>query len=340
MSTESEILTEVEALKARFPDTKALYREVCALLFFRHGITPTTGKLYQYVQKGSMGVPTEALRKFWDELRSKARVEIDHPDLPPALASTAAEAIAEIWRQATTAARQELAALRTDVQAGLDAAKEELRLAAEASGRAATTEASLREEIAGAVHASNAMREELETERRSHAATGARLQELQRHHDETKLQLDRQREQFTRDLELSKQAAEAASAHLEAAERRAALEVDQERQAKAKLEKSAEALRSALAAAEAKARELELGNAAEAVRRTSEITALQAALAASQSRVTEADARAQSLQVLLDEQRTKATEASAEASTLRSVLAQARTATPQAKRSSRAAKSG
>jgi len=32
MSTETEILSEVEALKARFSDTRALYREVCALL--------------------------------------------------------------------------------------------------------------------------------------------------------------------------------------------------------------------------------------------------------------------------------------------------------------------
>ena len=45
MSTEIEIQSEVESLKARFPDTKALYREVCALLFFRHGITPTASKL-------------------------------------------------------------------------------------------------------------------------------------------------------------------------------------------------------------------------------------------------------------------------------------------------------
>ena len=53
MSIESEIQSEVEALRERFNDTKALYREVCALLFFRHDITPTTSKLYQYVRKGS-----------------------------------------------------------------------------------------------------------------------------------------------------------------------------------------------------------------------------------------------------------------------------------------------
>ena len=41
MNSESEIQAEIESLKERFTETKALYREVCALLFFRHGITPT-----------------------------------------------------------------------------------------------------------------------------------------------------------------------------------------------------------------------------------------------------------------------------------------------------------
>ena len=64
MSEESEIQAEVEALRERFSDTKALYREVCALLFFRYGITPTASKLYQRVRKGSMSAPAEALAKF------------------------------------------------------------------------------------------------------------------------------------------------------------------------------------------------------------------------------------------------------------------------------------
>src|SRR5437762_2033139 len=94
MSIETEIQSEVDALKARFDDTKTLYREVCALLFFRYGLTPTANKLYQFVRKGSMSAPADALTKFWDDLRSKARVEIDHPDLPPELKAVAAEAIA------------------------------------------------------------------------------------------------------------------------------------------------------------------------------------------------------------------------------------------------------
>ena len=109
MSTESEILAEVEALKAKFTDTRALYREVCVLLFFRFDITPTANKLYQYVRKGSMNVPAEELAKFWDDMRHKARVDVDHPDLPAPIKAVAAEAIAAIWRQASEAARGELA---------------------------------------------------------------------------------------------------------------------------------------------------------------------------------------------------------------------------------------
>jgi chromosome segregation ATPase len=326
MSTENEILAEVDALKARFSDVKSLYREVCALLFFRYGITPTSSKLYQYVRKGSMAVPVEALGKFWDELRVKARVEINHPDLPPALATTAAEAIGEIWRQATAVARDELAAVREEVQAGLEAAQARVDQANEALSQAGTREAELREQLATTLAATDAARSELEAERRSHTATSARLLELQRHHDESKIQLERQREQFTKDLELSKQAAEAASAHLEAAERRAALEVEKERQARLKVEKAAEATRNALSAAESKAKQLELEHAAALSRQTSEIASLQSALAASQSKAEANEDRIRVLETSLDEQRSKAIEASAEAATLRSVLEQSRAA--------------
>ncbi len=338
MSTENEILAEVEALKVRFSDVKSLYREVCALLFFRYGITPTSSKLYQYVRKGSMAVPVEALSKFWDELRVKARVEINHPDLPPALATAAAEAIGEIWRQATAVARDELAALREEVQAGLKAAQAKVEQANEALSQAAARDGELREQVASSLSHSESARSELEAERRSHAATNARLQELQRHHDESKIQLDRQREQFTRDLELSKQAAGAASAHLEAAERRAALEVEKERQAKLKVEKAAEATRNALSVAESKAKELELLHAAALARQASEIAGLQSALAANQSRAFEAEVRIQSLQGSLEDQKAKAIEFSAEAATLRSVLEQSRAASSAAKRGAKASK--
>ncbi|NDU79629.1 hypothetical protein GWI34_44645, partial [Actinomadura sp. DSM 109109] len=123
MRAESEILAEVETLKAKFSDTRALYREVCVLLFFRYGITPTANKLYQYVRRGSMNVPTEEVASFWDDLRHKARVDIEHPDMPAEVKAIAAEAIAALWRQATDAARGELAAARLELQAESETAR-------------------------------------------------------------------------------------------------------------------------------------------------------------------------------------------------------------------------
>jgi hypothetical protein len=46
-----------------------------ALLFFRHGITRITNMLYQFLRRGTMSTPAEALAKFWEDLHSKARVE-------------------------------------------------------------------------------------------------------------------------------------------------------------------------------------------------------------------------------------------------------------------------
>lgn len=66
---EQQLQIEVDKIKTEFAKTKDIYREVCVLLFFRYGITPTASKLYQYVRRGSMSAPAEALNKFWLELR-------------------------------------------------------------------------------------------------------------------------------------------------------------------------------------------------------------------------------------------------------------------------------
>ena len=85
------ISDEILRLRAQHPETQDLYREVCVLLFFRHGITPTANRLYQLVRKGSMSAPAEALAKFWATLREKSRVRIEHADLPEDLQGAAGE---------------------------------------------------------------------------------------------------------------------------------------------------------------------------------------------------------------------------------------------------------
>ena len=73
-TTEKRLLAEIEALRLQYPDTQDLYREVCVILFFRHGITPTANKLYQLVRKGSMSAPAgEMVGALWQRAQAEAK---------------------------------------------------------------------------------------------------------------------------------------------------------------------------------------------------------------------------------------------------------------------------
>ena len=278
MSTETEIQSEVESLKARFSDTKALYREVCALLFFRHGITPTASKLYQYARRGSMSAPADALAKFWEELRAKARIEIDHPDLPEGLKVAAADAIAEIWRQASEAARAELAEVRIEARADFTRAETDLASCRRANEESAAEVETLRQEVRRLEELARSTSTELEAERREHAGTAARMQELQRHHEELIRRQDAMRADFSVDLAKAQGAVEAANARADTAERRALLEIDEERQARAKADKQLEAVRGQAVKEGARHREVELEQADALGRLRAQLDAAQASI--------------------------------------------------------------
>jgi hypothetical protein len=102
---EQQLQIEIEKLKIQFPYTKDIYREVCILLFFRYGITPTANKLYQYVRRGSMSAPAEALNKFWLELRDKSRIRIERNDIPETISLAAGDFVATLWNEAQKAAQ-------------------------------------------------------------------------------------------------------------------------------------------------------------------------------------------------------------------------------------------
>ncbi|PWU09977.1 MAG: hypothetical protein C5B47_02785 [Verrucomicrobia bacterium] len=130
-----ELRSEIEKLRSQFQNTQDLYREVCALLFFRYGVTPTANKLYQLVRKGSMSAPAEALCQFWKILREKSRTRIEHPDLPPVLSEMAGELIGTLWQRAQTLAHESLDAVREEIKKSA--------LEAQASAEAATCQAEL-----------------------------------------------------------------------------------------------------------------------------------------------------------------------------------------------------
>jgi len=313
MSTESEIQSEIDSLKERFSETKALYREACALLFFRHGITPTASKLYQYVRKGSMSAPADALNKFWEELRGKARVQIDHPDLPDALKVAAADAVQTLWGQATELARTELASLRVEAQA--ESAKALADLEAERARSSGldtrVQELLIRLEDQGAqLQARSA---ELENERRAHAATTARTEALQRQAGELQALQERVRADFSAELEKGRAAIEAANERAAGAERRALREIEQERTGRAVAERQLEGVRTKLA-------ETERQSQAKALEFVTANTRLNAELEAAKATVKNvaASLEAQGLQLQVAQQH--ASQFKAEADTLRRLV--------------------
>jgi hypothetical protein len=123
--------TDIAALKERFDDTQALYREVCAVMFFRYGETPTANRLYQLVHRGSMSAPAKALRGFWNDLRDKSRIDVGQPDLPSEVAAAAGELASTLWRLCADTGNAGLEVFRDEARRDADAARELARIAAQ-----------------------------------------------------------------------------------------------------------------------------------------------------------------------------------------------------------------
>ncbi|BCG04751.1 hypothetical protein PPGU19_093190 (plasmid) [Paraburkholderia sp. PGU19] len=236
-SDDARLAAEIERLKAAFPKTRELYREVCALLFFRFGQTPTANRLYQIVKRGSMGTPAAVLGEFWAELRAKSRVRIEHPDLPGDLRDAAGELVATLWTRATASAQAELDALRAEVEA--QRAEAEQRVAA-ARGELDRTETALEQRTAALLAAQVEVRELEKAQAEGHATRQALEAEISRLKAEAAArdrELEKVRDSFSRDLEKLRETAERADERLRATEKRALLEIDRERGAAAKLQK-------------------------------------------------------------------------------------------------------
>jgi chromosome segregation ATPase len=123
---DQKLQKDVDALRSQFSNTAELYRETCALMFFRYGQTPTANRLYQLVRKGSMSAPAAALSAFWNTLRAQSRVQIDHADLPDALKTSAANLTMALWKEARQHAEQAFDAERSEAAEALSNALQKL----------------------------------------------------------------------------------------------------------------------------------------------------------------------------------------------------------------------
>ncbi|KVA04616.1 ATPase [Burkholderia latens] len=249
---EHRLTAEIERLKAEFPKTRELYREVCALMFFRFGITPTANRLYQLVRKGSMSTPTAVLGEFWAELREKSRVRIEHPDLPADLQATAGELVAALWNRSSAEAAAALDALRAEVEAERAAAKAEVAAVQKDLSR---TETALEQRTAALLSAQVRIHE-LEQARAadeaSRRALQAEIDRLKSDNDAADRALAQARADFTSQLDRLRGDASRAEDRLRASEKRALQEIDRERVAAARLQKELDA-----AAARAEQRDIQ-----------------------------------------------------------------------------------
>ncbi|MEX3898515.1 DNA-binding protein [Paraburkholderia sp. BR10954] len=268
---------DIEVARQNASDTQTLYREVCALLFFRYGETPTANRLYQLVRKGSMSAPAKALRDFWTDVRDRTRVDVGRPDLPAEVATAAGEFAAQLWRLSSDAANAALDVFRQDADAQISAAQKQAEQldrqrqeAVEQAEKSANDAATLRARFAG-----------LE----------ARIVELQTANDMLTAQLTASKEEiaagaaalaaarrdFADELAKLRRSHEQNEQRLAAAEKRALLEIDGERAA-------AQRLRKELQASHERAATLEAESRTERDALRNELAAIKAELAASAAR--------------------------------------------------------
>lgn len=241
MTTEAQIQSDIDNLRDRFTETPALYRETCTLLFFRYGITPTANKLYQYVRKGSMSAPAEALSKFWDELRDKSRIRIERTDLPEEIKSAAGELIAKLWHEAQTASELGFVEARREMEVSVEsasglviAAKHELDILQKDYSDAQTKILeldNLRQNLQGELSADRARIEGL---RKQLEASDKKIQQVE-------VALVDARQDFSTELEKTRLALQKSEERCKANEKRALLEIDRERMNALQLQKDIKA---------------------------------------------------------------------------------------------------
>lgn len=225
-----------------------------------------------------------------------------------------------IWQQATALARGELQAIRVELEASQDRSRQEVIQAQEAAAQAQAAAEAVRVELATVRQTVDQVQTKLEAERRAHAAAVGRLQETQAQLKQAHAQQQRLQDGFSADLAKAREAVDAADKRATASERRALMEIEQERQARTKTDKQAEVLRGQLGQAEAKERKQALEHAQAVAHLQSAVDALQATDSAQQKTLADLEATLAATRTELMASRNEATRAQAEARTLQGVI--------------------
>jgi chromosome segregation ATPase len=245
VTNEKQLIADIDHLREQFPQTQDLYREVCILLFFRYGMTPTANKLYQLVHKGSMSAPAEALNKFWEDLREKSRVRIEHPDLPEALKIAAGELTAALWSNAQAQAHETLASYQSEAQAAVLEAKAALTVAETQRDTSIQVLKETERALTDARERIGTLDQQLAAAGATHAALESQLTHAKMENAAHQQRLEDARRDFSSELDKLREAAKLAEERLRAVETRALLEIDRERNSGAKLQKELDATRAA-----------------------------------------------------------------------------------------------
>lgn len=249
LANDNAIEASIAELRERFPRTQDLYREVCILLFFRHGITPTANKLYHFVRKGSMSAPTEALSDFWNTLRERSRIRIEHADLPEDLKQAAGEMVGAIWKSAQIQSRNALASLQAESAVAVEAARAGEAHATGARAEAVEALERARAQIQASEEAVSQLRQELAAAAATRGGLESRLEDMRGQLANLQIHLDRLGEEHTGERKRLAERTQLAEERFAEMEKRVLLELDRERTASAKLQMVLESERSAHATA-------------------------------------------------------------------------------------------
>ncbi len=184
-----------------------------------------------------MSAPSDALNKFWLELREKSRIRIESPDIPEELKESASNLISALWRQAQEAA---IATFAVQTAESNDKVVQSRIEAESAINEKAVLEAKLHTTIAQ-LASSDLRIAELEkihaADTSTLAAQEKMLKTLLNERDNLARSLEDVRSTFSQDLDKLNASLGKAKTQYRSLEKKSLLEIDRERQNIIKLEK-------------------------------------------------------------------------------------------------------